>query len=260
MKKYFLLLFILFMQETNALILEDLAATNILYQTLAGKRIGFYIGSFDPLHLGHQETAQLLLQKKLCDYVLIYPAWGGDQYKKRALIADRLEMLFAVFADDPHIIVTRLGPAALQQLLTHPDDTRQVNDKPTVKPAFINTQFIGVIGSDVALSLSKNEEALLPFMQGLVVPEKYEAHTIGGIISLPVAEFIISQRAGDDVTTLNSKLGNRPIITIINSEATDSHSSTTVKKALQRGQPLNRLLSPNVEKIIQEKRLYMPRD
>lgn len=259
MKKSFLLftfLLSLFIPNVHALVLEDLADANELQITFMGKKIGFYIGSFDPLHLGHVEVTQLALQKGLCDYILIYPAWGNDQYKKRAAVEDRLEMLFAAFKDSPQVIVTKLPPAKLQKLLTRPDPTRQLNNKPTVQPAFVNTQFIGLIGSDVALDLSKNEEALNPFMQGIAIPKKYSEHTIGGIISLPVATFIISQRIGDDLTPLNGMVGNRPILAVIEGKTTAQHSSTAVKKNLQQGLPLTQLVSPAVENIIREKGLY----
>lgn len=261
MKKSFLLstfflLLTLFSTVAHSLVLEDLAHAKKLDVTLTGKKIGFYIGSFDPLHLGHLEVAQLALQKGLCDYVLIYPAWGNDSYKKRAAVEDRLMMLFAVFQDSPQVIVTKLPPAKLQELLTRPDPTRQVDNKLTVQPAFVDSQFIGLIGSDVALDLSKNEEALRSFMQGIVIPKKYNNHTIGGIISLPVSTFIISQRTGDDLTPLKGKLGNRPILAVLEGGTAAQHSSTAVKIHRQQGRPLTQLVSPAVEKIIIEKGLY----
>jgi nicotinamide mononucleotide adenylyltransferase len=106
--------------SANCLVLEDLVNSNKLEETLTGKKIGVYLGSFDPLHRGHEDVAQLPIQQGLCDYVIIYPSWGGDSYKKRTDLSIRLEMLFVTFADDPRVIVTRMPPQDMQRALTKP--------------------------------------------------------------------------------------------------------------------------------------------
>lgn len=254
--KYWLIAFSFLMTTAQALVLENLAETNKLQDTFAHKKVGFYVGSFDPLHKGHQATAKLAIQQGLCDYVLIYPAWGGDSYKKRVDVKHRLKMIFSAFENDPQIIVTKLPPAELQKLLTLPDDKRRINDKPTVKPAFEGEEFIGIIGSDVALEMSHNAEALAPFMQGVQIPDKYKEHTIGGIISLPVKKFIVTKRAGDDLTPLNSKVGDRPIMATLQSDETQGHSSTAVKKALKEEKSIDTMVDEHVKKIIDENQLY----
>jgi len=54
-------------------VLEDLPRGK-LFRLLSGKTVGFYIGSFDPLHKGHEQIVSNALTQKLVDYVLIYPA------------------------------------------------------------------------------------------------------------------------------------------------------------------------------------------
>lgn len=254
--KYWLISFAFMITIVQALILEDLAKNNKLQDIFNHKKVGFYVGSFDPLHKGHQEAAYLAIKHGLCDYVLIYPAWGGDSYKNRVDIKYRLDMIFSIFEKDPHVIVTRLPPAKLQDLLTLPDNTRLVNDKPTVKPAFKGIEFIGIIGSDVALEIIDNPEALAPFMQGLRIPEKYKEHTIGGIISLPVKRFIVTRRMEDDLSSLNGKVGDRPIIAILQDNETQGHSSTAAKKALQEDRPIDTMIDERIRKIIKENSLY----
>ena len=57
----------------HALVLEDLVKNSKLGSTLSQKKIGYYIGSFAPLHLGHEDVVnQILEQKKfvrLCAYL-----------------------------------------------------------------------------------------------------------------------------------------------------------------------------------------------
>lgn len=165
-------------------------------------------------------------------------------------------MVFSVFEGDPNVIVTKLPPAELQKLLTLPDDTRRVNKKPTLKHAFEGGEFIGIIGSDVALEMRHNPEALAPFMQGVRVPEKYKEHTVGGIISLPIQKFIVTRRTGDDLTLLNDKVGDRPIIATLQGDETQGFSSTAVKKALKEDKPLETMVSKDVQRIIKENQLY----
>lgn len=256
--KNFLLLFVCAFGFTasHALILEDLIQTGTLEPTLQSKNVCYYLGSFDPLHKGHEAVAKLPIKQGLCNYVLIYPSWGGDSWKERADVNARLEMLFAVFKDHPKIIVTQLKPKDLQLTLTVPALKITTNNKPTVKPAFVETKFIGLIGSDTALSLGANKEAASTFMAGIEIPTKYAAHTLGGCMALPVNSFIVAMRAHDDLTSLNGKVHNREIVAVIESENEQIVSSTRVKKELKQGHNISTMLSKPVIEIITKYGLY----
>lgn len=243
--------------SSQALVLEDIIANHDLETFLANKKVGFYIGSFDPLHLGHEEAAELPIIKKLCDYVIIYPAWGSDSYKKRIDVKLRLDMLFAVFKDHPHIIVTCYNPQELQNTLAITDPSRFINGKPTVKAAFSGTEFIGIIGSDVAFDLEKNKEACETFMQGIQVPDKYKVHTLGSVISLPVDSFIVLAREDDDVSLLKGKLRDRKIIAVLPSSANRKQlSSSLVRKTLKNGGKIDLLVPSSIISIIEKNNLY----
>lgn len=257
----FLFLLGLYVTSAQALDLEALIKDG----KLEGKKIGYYIGSFDPLHLGHQDTAQIPLDEKLVDYVLIFPNWGGDNFKNLAPIEARLEMLFSVFKDHPQVIVTKLSPKKMQELLTISDPSHMIDGKPTVKPAF-NAEFIGIIGSDTANKLAipqkdqKEEEArkrnVRVFMKGIQITSNHAEDTIGGVIALPVDSFIVAQREGDNLSDLNGSVDGRSILAVIQSKAHPHASSTLVKKTLKEGQPINHMVDPNVLKIIQDNKLY----
>lgn len=141
----FLLLVCFLVSSAHALVLEKLIQDGTLEETLKNKRIGYYVGSFDPLHKGHEAVAQLPMKKGLCDLMIIYPAWGGDSYKNRIDVNLRHDMVFSVFQDHPRVIVTRLTPKDLQKVLTVPAFSK-VKDKLVVNPAFEGVKFIGVIG------------------------------------------------------------------------------------------------------------------
>ena len=248
----FTLLNILFVSfESNALVLEKLVCDNQLSSVLLQKKIGYYIGSFDPLHKGHEHIAESVVKESLCDYLLIYPSWGNDSYKTRADVNLRLDMLFARFEDHPKIIVTRYPPIKLQQVLT----TKYSNNKPVV-PIAEGMKFIGIIGSDTALMLATEKKSSQKFMAGNVISNCYQYHTWGGCIALPVDSFIVFLRQGDDLSSLGGKVAGRPIIKVCRDNPHDDLSSTSVKECLRAGKFINKTVSAATIKIIRENHLY----
>ncbi len=258
--RLFLFLVFLWTSSVQALVLENLIQNGTLETTLKNKKIGYYVGSFDPLHKGHEAVAALPVQQGLCDLVIIYPAWGGDSFKARADISTRLDMLFSVFRDHPTIIVTRLTPKELQARLTVPDVTKNVKNQPLVKPAFEGMLFIGIVGSDTALKLEPNEKASFGFMTGIQIPEKYQTHTLGGLMALPVDSFIVALREGDDLSVLKGKIREREILATLESEKEKTFSSTAVKKALNTGSSIRLIVSGPVIEIIEKQGLYRSAD
>lgn len=251
----FLLLVFFLVSSAHALVLEKLIQDGTLETTLKNKRIGYYVGSFDPLHKGHEAVAQLPMKKGLCDLVIIYPAWGGDFYKTRIDVNLRHDMVFSVFRNHPTVIVTRLTPKDLQAVLTV-SDISKVKNKRVVKPAFERMKFIGVIGSDTALWLDSNEKAFSAFMTGIQIPEKYQTQTLGGLMALPAESFIVALREGDDLSSLKGKIRDREIFAVIESEYERTLSSTAVKKALKKGKPITPMVSTPVLEIIEKHGLY----
>ncbi len=240
---------------THALVLEDLVKEGKLESTLSRKTVGYYIGSFDPLHLGHEAVANQVLEQNLCDYILICPVWGGDEYKNRTDVQVRLEMIFAAFEKHPKVIVTKLTPGELQRTLMK-NDKSLVSGKPSVKTAIPGTEYIGVIGSDTALETSKNSKKLSVFMQGIQLPDKYRKHTIGGLIAIPAKSFIVSLRSGDSVDSLKGVFSDRPIIKTISTNYIDL-SSTKVRKIIQSGGALDdNFVSRGVKEITEKYGLY----
>lgn len=245
----------LYASFASALVLEELVEKNQLEATFEHKKIGYYIGSFDPLHLGHEQVVEEILNKELCDYVLIYPAWGGDIYKNRTDVTIRLEIIYSSFQHHPKVIVTKMNPQDLQKTLTVDTPQRTINDKPTVKNFTPEAEFIGIIGSDAALDTVKDKKRLSVFMEGIKIPEKYKENTLGGIIALPVHSFIVSQRQGDNLDSLEGKIGSRPILHIVQTKY-PGMSSSKIKALLKEGKSISGFISSGVLDIIQKYHLY----
>lgn len=237
----------------NGLVLEELIEKGQLDKTLSHQRVGYYIGSFDPLHKGHERVATLCLEKDLCDYVIVYPSWGGDTFKKRADVQKRLDMLFVVFEKHPKIIVTRFPPKKLQDALTKSNNVQTG----FVKSAFEGMSLIGVVGSDTALAVAKSEQALSTFMTGKQLTEMHYEHTLGGCMALPVESFFVVMREGDDIKSLEGKIGEKNIAAVVEAYSDEKgFSSTKAKKILSEGGSLDAMLSEPVIDIIQKNGLY----
>jgi nicotinic acid mononucleotide adenylyltransferase len=237
----------------RAILLEDLIFEGKVESTLCGRKIGYYHGSFDPLHRGHEDIVENVLEHNLCDYVLIYPAWGGDSYKeKRSPITPRVDMLFAVYEKHPRVIVSKLAPGDLQNALMK-DST--ICGK--VESKLPMTTYVGIIGSDVALEIvePENTKKLSHFLKGERIPKKYREHTIGGVMGIPVESFIIALRDGDSIEALRGFIEERPIIATIFTRYPDV-SSTKIKELFKKKESIDSLVSASVKTIIDERRLY----
>jgi len=93
-------------------------------------------------------------------------------------------------------------------------------------------------------------------MTGIQIPEKYQAHTLGGLMALPTESFIVALREGDDLSPLKGKIRDREILAVIESEYERTLSSTTTKKALKEGKSITSMVSTSVLEIIEKHRLY----
>lgn len=242
---------------SQAIVLEELIQNGTLETTFQHKKIGYFLGSFDPLHKGHEAFVESFISQGFGDLVIVYPSWGGDTYKSRTDVNIRLDMLFAVYKDHPKVIVTRLIPKNLQTVLTIPS-TQKIGNTTVCKPAFEGVQFIGMLGSDVVGYLAPNKETSVAYMTGTEIPEEFHAHTFGSCMALPVNEFVVALRKEDDRDAIGSHLHGRKIHAIISVEEWDSLSSTAVKQALSKKKSIDLLISRTVREIIEQHSLYTP--
>lgn len=248
--------FLILSSALQALVLEDIEKSETLISTFQAKRIGYYIGSFDPLHKGHEAIARQVIDEGYCDYVIIVPAWGTtDQNKSRSNTELRLDMLFASFADDPHIIVTRKNPLQLQQALTEDAPERTVLGKSTVKTIIPDARFVGVVGSDVVIETAKSERKCAVFMEGIKIGNSHKDTSVGTALALPVEEFIVSVRDEDDLLPFEGKFCNRPIIKEIRTPFHDL-SATRIRQLVKEHRSIDGLVNEGVKNIIMSHNLY----
>jgi cytidyltransferase-like protein len=222
---------------------------NMKKDDLEGKTIAYYPGSFDPIHLGHQNNIQESL--KHVDYVLIYPSYDSKEKKKHTPQHARFEMIKTLYHNNPRVIWTDQTPGQMQELF---------------KP-LKNVVFWGIVGSDRALQMQgKSDEErkkyLSIWMQGVDfknLPEhlkgKENKFTEGeyGVVSVFKAQqLILSTRKGDDLTPLNGKVGNMPIAFVIESKDHEDASSTKVRKAVKDKASIKGMVGPEIEEMVQQ--------
>lgn len=207
-------------------------------------KLGYYIGSFDPIHLGHQNVIEQALKEDHVDYVLIYPAPGGDIFKNRSSLALRQKMIASVYQEHPKVLLTYWTPKELQDKFCSLSKDLEV---------------VGIIGSDVVTEtfmgpdkdLSKKYNSV--FMRGIPLNEKHYEDTVGALMALKATSFLVALRGNVDLSYLEGKINDRPIRAFIQSK---NNSSTEVRKAIQSQQPFEQFLSFSVQAIIKQEGLY----
>lgn len=239
--------------SSAALVLEDINKVE-LEKLISGKKVAYYVGSFDPLHKGHEQNIRDIVDQGIADFCLVCPVWGGDGYKDRTDVGIRLNMLYVLYEKSPHVIVTRLSPGEMQSLLTV-DCSETVDGKRKVKSRFSGAQYVGLLGSDVALDLIGDNKKCSVFMRGIKIPTKYSSNTIGSIMALPVSEFIVYQRSGDKLTDLGSSICGRSVTVMPLSHYADV-SSTKIRGNIKEGIFDASLLSSEILGIIKKEKLY----
>lgn len=231
---------VLFTSPINA----DLIDNDFDVDRLKGSKIGYYIGSFDPIHIGHQHVIEQALKSGHVDYILIYPAPGGDQFKNRTDLTIRQKMIASIYQKHPKVLYTYWTPKQLQDAFS---------------PLTNDLEVIGVIGSDVITDtlmgpdeeLSKKYQSV--FMRGIPLTEKHYNDTVGALMALKADSFLVALRGDIDLSYLKGNVHDRPIRGLIRS---DNYSSTEVRNAIQNKQPFEHFVSLPVETIIKLDGLY----
>ncbi|MDE3055630.1 MAG: adenylyltransferase/cytidyltransferase family protein [Verrucomicrobiota bacterium] len=211
---------------------------------LKGLKLGYYIGSFDPIHLGHQHVIEKALKSEYVDYVLIYLAPGGDQFKNRTDLALRQKMIASIYQEHPKVLLTYWTPKELQDKFT---------------PLANDIDVVGIIGSDVVTETLMGPDKELSekyrsvFMRGLPLKEKHYEDTVGALMALKANSFLVALRGEIDLSHVDEKIYDRSIRAFIPSK---DNSSTEVRNAIKNQKPFEQFLSFPVQAIIKQEGLY----
>lgn len=207
-----------------------------------GKHIGFYLGSFDPIHNGHQKFIKEVLDNELVDFVLLYAAPGSDWGKNRTDMDHRFRMLKGLYESHESVFITEFTPWELQQYFM---------------PHIEALHFTGMIGSDTMFNLVNPSEKFSKysklFMRGVPLPERHRNDPAGAILALSVDSFIIGLRYGAEPSEQPVQLEERSVIGYVE---TGYISSSLIRSYLIEGVSVNKLVHESVMDYIHENGLY----
>jgi len=188
-------------------------------------KIGFFGGSFDPVHFGHLIAAQDALEQGKLDRLFLVPAAQVPLKPAAAPAEARLAMLRAAIAGDPRLEVSdfELRQGGVSYTI---DSVRHFCAQ------FPHDELCWIIGADQ-------------------VPALPRWHDIAELARL--SEFIFLERPGHPATATPSIPGLRL-------HRCDGHlvaiSSSELRRRAQEGRSLRHFCPPKVVAIIKEKNLY----
>jgi nicotinate-nucleotide adenylyltransferase len=214
------------------------------------KRIAFYGGSFDPVHLGHLAIARELIRHFSLDEFVFIPAFHAPHKLERKPTSafHRFAMLCVATNDDLNIKVSTIE-------IELPEKPFTVETLPRLKAAFTNTEIFFVMGADSwqdILTWREWEKVLLMTNHIVVSRPGYEigfAH-----VSDVVRDRIVDLRGNDSAFFLPESRERHIFITdAVNMQI----SATAIRRQIRESTPGWRdELSDAVAKYIEKYQIY----
>jgi len=194
--------------------------------TLIPKRIGIYSGSFNPIHSGHLNLSEYLINNQIVDEVWFVVSPCNPLKNQTNLLDEylRLDMLMLAIQNQPKFKVSDV-----EFVMTIPSYT--INTLHELSIQYPDNQFFLIIGSDNALVFDKwkKPQQILKEYKILVYPRH-------GYNFENVAEFYPQMQ-----------LLNTPFFDI---------SSTQIREFIAQKKDVSQWLHPSVYQFIQENNLY----
>ena len=133
---------------------------------IAGRRVAFYGGSFDPVHKGHIAIAHALIGQFELDEFVFLPAFHAPHKKRKKPTSayDRYAMLCLVTASDPSVSVSKLE-------IELPERPYSVETLPRLNSLFPNDEIFFVMGADSWMDITswREWETVLSLTNHIVV-------------------------------------------------------------------------------------------
>lgn len=191
MKTLIIIFFVIFTFDSFGVDLEDVEKGRLF-----DSKICFYPGSFDPFHEGHEFMVGEALEG-VCDYVLIYPSFGGDDYKPdRSALVERQKKLYEIYGRHEKVLLTKMTPLELYEYFKEKRD------------------FVALVGSDVARWLMEDKKMAHEFATGV---KPSANNTWGGCVAVYADSFVIFLRGESRKDEFTRTLLDRDVIEIIES-------------------------------------------
>jgi nicotinic acid mononucleotide adenylyltransferase len=128
-----------------------------------GDRIGFYVGTFDPVHDAHIDGVRKALATGAIDHIVVLPNDFAFHKKSASAFAHRLKMLQLVFGEEPKVWVPREYSSGML-----PISTTVLNRLRRKCPG---CAFVGVQGTDVFAKASARfiDAVFLPGLKSWII-------------------------------------------------------------------------------------------
>ncbi|MBQ9151256.1 MAG: nicotinate-nucleotide adenylyltransferase [Clostridia bacterium] len=197
-------------------------------------RVGIYGGTFSPVHNGHVAAAKAFMEQMWLDILYVIPT-GVTPHKDMkgdATAKDRLEMCRLAFSDMDGVIVSDLEMKREGKSYTV-DTLRELYD-PTGRLFFL-------MGTDMLLTLDTWREPEEIFRLCYPVYIRREENSA------------LDSRIVEKITAYQEKFGK--VVRRIVAPAIEL-SSSEVREAIAKGQPIDGMVPPSVARYVNENHLY----
>ena len=215
------------------------------------KRIGVYGGTFDPIHNGHLQIAEAILESFAMDGMLFVPAFVPPHKSGEEITSPfhRLAMLILATADEDRMFVSTIELEAPSQPYT-------IETLGRLQVKYGDTRLFFVMGADSFkdITLWREYERILSEYDVIVAirPGYLEGGDITGHLAPHLRARVIDLRGS---LLPSSEISTIPHIYFTDYVAVDV-SATNVRELAMRGQAIKGLVPPSVIGYIAKYRLY----
>lgn len=218
------------------------------------QRIAVYGGTFDPIHNGHLRVADAILKAFAMDRMLFVPAFVPPHKRSQQISSPfhRLAMLALATADQPQMFVSSIELEAPQRPYT-------IETLGRLQIELGDAQLFFVMGADSFrdVTMWREHERLLTEFDVIVATRPgYENHERDQDITAHLAPKL--QAGWVDLRGGQIPLAEhfaKPHVYLTDYVAMDV-SATAIRDAVERGQPIEHLVSPAVAAYIKKYQLY----
>lgn len=218
------------------------------------QRIAVYGGTFDPIHHGHLRVADAILKAFAMDRMLFVPAFVPPHKRSQQISSPfhRLAMLALATADQAQMFVSSIELEAPQRPYT-------IETLGRLQTELGNVQLFFVMGADSFrdVTMWREHERLLTEFDVIVATRPgYENHENDRNIMEHLAPKLqagcVDLRGGQIPLAEHFA---KPHVYLTDYVAMDV-SATAIRDAVERGQPIEHLVSPVVAAYIKKYQLY----